>query len=137
MAQRGINKVILIGTAGKDPEVRHMPNGKAVANLSIATSETGKDGQGQKQERAEWHRVVFFDRLAEIVGQYVSKGSKIYVEGRLQTRSWEKDGQKQYSTEIVCGEMQMLDGKRDDKPVKVEKQPEKAGAFDDFEDLPF
>ena len=109
---RGVNKVILVGSVGQDPEVRHMPNGNAVSNLSIATSETWKDKtSGEQQEKTEWHRLVFFNRLAEIVEQYVKKGSKIYVEGKLQTRSWEKDGVKQYTTEIVVSEMQMLDSR--------------------------
>ncbi len=112
MASRGINKVILVGNVGNDPEVRYMPNGNAVANVSVATSDTWKDkNTGDQQERTEWHRVVFFNRLAEIVEQYVKKGSKLYVEGRLQTRSWEQDGVKRYSTEIVANEMQMLDSR--------------------------
>ena len=109
---RGVNKVILVGSVGQDPEVRHMPNGNAVSNLSIATSETWKDKtSGEQQEKTEWHRLVFFNRLAEIVDQYVKKGSKIYVEGKLQTRSWEKEGVKQYTTEIVVSEMHMLDSR--------------------------
>lgn len=111
MAQRGVNKVILVGNVGQDPEMKYMPSGSAVTNLSLATSETWKDKQsGQQQEKTEWHRVVFFNRLAEIVGEYVKKGSKIYVEGRLQTRKWQdQSGQDRYSTEIVASEMQMLD----------------------------
>ena len=109
MASRGVNKVILVGNVGNDPEVRYMPNGNAVANISVATSDTWKDrNTGDQQDRTEWHRVVFFNRLAEIVEQYVKKGSKLYLEGRLQTRSWEQDGIKRYSTEIVANEMQML-----------------------------
>lgn len=112
MASRGINKVILVGNLGSDPEVRYMPNGNAVANVSLATSESWKDKtSGEQQEKTEWHRVVFFNRLAEIVEQYVKKGSKIYIEGKLQTRSWEQDGVKRYSTEIVANEMQMLDSR--------------------------
>src|SRR3990167_1201060 len=113
MASRGINKVILIGNLGADPEVRYMPSGGAVANVTLATSESWKDKQtGEQHDRTEWHRVVFFNRLAEIVGEYLRKGSKIYVEGRLQTRKWQdKNGQDRYTTEIVAGEMQRLDGK--------------------------
>ena len=110
---RGINKVILIGNLGGDPEVRFMPSGGSVANINIATSETWKDKQsGQSQERTEWHRVVFFNRLAEIVGEYLRKGAKVYVEGSLRTRKWQdKNGQDRYTTEIVGNELQMLDGK--------------------------
>jgi single-strand DNA-binding protein len=112
VASRGVNKVILVGNVGNDPEVRYMPNGNAVANISVATSDSWKDrNTGDQQERTEWHRVVFFNRLAEIVEQYVKKGSKLYLEGRLQTRSWEQDGVKRYSTEIVANEMQMLDSR--------------------------
>lgn len=112
MASRGVNKVILVGNLGNDPDVRYMPNGNAVANISLATSDSWKDkNTGEQQERTEWHRVVFFNRLAEIVEQYVKKGSKLYVEGRLQTRSWEQDGVKRYTTEIVASEMQMLDSR--------------------------
>ena len=112
MAQ-GVNKVILIGNVGKDPDVRYMPNGNAVANVTLATSESWKDkNSGEKQERTEWHRVTFFRRLGEIVGEYVKKGSKIYVEGRLQTRKWQdKDGNDRYTTEIIADEMQMLDSR--------------------------
>lgn len=110
---RGINKVILIGNLGGDPEVRYMPSGGAVANVTLATSEAWKDKQtGEQHDRTEWHRVVFFNRLAEIVGEYLRKGSKIYVEGRLQTRKWQdKSGQDRYTTEIVASEMQMLDSR--------------------------
>ena len=112
---RGVNKVILIGNLGSDPDTRYMPNGNAVANISLATSDSWRDKEtGQQHERTEWHRVVFFGKLAEIVGQYLRKGSKIYVEGRLQTREWEKDGVKRYTTEVIVdfgGQMQMLDGR--------------------------
>ncbi len=113
MASRGVNKVILIGNLGNDPEIRYMPSGGAVTNVSIATSESWKDkNTGQMQERTEWHRVVFFNRLAEIAGEYLKKGSKVYVEGRLQTRKWQgQDGQDRYTTEIVANEMQMLDSR--------------------------
>lgn len=110
MAARGVNKVILVGNCGGDPEIRHLPSGGAVANITLATSETWKDKTtGQPQEKTEWHRVVFFNRLAEIVEEYVKKGAKLYVEGALRTRSWEQDGVKRYATEIVGNEMQMLD----------------------------
>lgn len=110
---RGVNKVILIGNLGQDPEIKYMPSGGAVANVRLATSESWKDKtSGEMQERTEWHTVVFFNRLAEIVGEYLKKGGKIYVEGSLRTRKWQgKDGQDRYSTEIVASEMQMLDSK--------------------------
>lgn len=112
MAGRGINKVILVGNLGKDPEMRYTSSGAAVANVTIATGESWKDrNTGEQQERTEWHRVVFFSRLAEIVGQYLKKGSKVYVEGRLQTRSYEREGVTRYTTEIVANEMQMLDSR--------------------------
>lgn len=159
---RGVNKVILIGNCGSDPETRYMPSGGAVSNITLATSESWKDKQsGQQQERTEWHRVVFFNRLAEIAGEYLRKGSKVYIEGALRTRQWEKDGVKRYTTEIVASEMQMLDSKGADTsgfsqqqsgapaaqpapaaqaaPTNVQKGPvsEPAG-FDDFDDdIPF
>ncbi len=110
---RGVNKVILIGNLGNDPEVRYTAGGAAVANVSIATTESWKDKEsGEQQEKTEWHRVVFFNRLAEIVAEYLKKGSQIYVEGRLQTRKWQdKEGNDKYSTEIVANEMQMLGGR--------------------------
>lgn len=113
---RGINKVILIGNCGQDPETKHAASGAAITNLSVATSDSWKDKQtGQTQERTEWHRVVFFNRLAEVAGEYLRKGSKVYIEGRLQTRKWQdQNGQDRYSTEIVAGEMQMLDSKGPD-----------------------
>lgn len=114
MAQHGVNKVILIGNLGQDPEIRYMQNGKAVANLSIATSESWSDQQGHKQEKTEWHRITAYDKLAEIIGEYVKKGSKIYVEGKLQTRKWQdQQGQEKYTTEVIINQMQMLDGKKD------------------------
>ncbi len=116
MASRGINKVILIGNLGADPETRYMPSGGAVTNVNLATSETWKDKQtGQQQERTEWHRVVFFNRLAEIAGEYLRKGSKVYIEGSLRTRKWQDQntGQDRYTTEIVASEMQMLDSRGD------------------------
>ncbi|MCL1057378.1 single-stranded DNA-binding protein [Shewanella gelidimarina] len=115
MASRGVNKVILVGNLGQDPEVRYMPNGNAVANITVATSESWKDPQGQKQERTEWHRVVMFGKLAEITGEYLRKGSQVYLEGKLQTRKWkDQSGQDRYSTEVVVdqgGQMQMLGGR--------------------------
>lgn len=113
MASRGINKVILIGNLGQDPEVRYTQNNTAIANLSVATSETWKDKQtGEPREQTEWHRCVAYRRLAEIAGEYLKKGSKVYIEGRLQTRKWQgQDGQDRYTTEIVVNEMQMLDGR--------------------------
>ncbi|MED5535027.1 MAG: single-stranded DNA-binding protein [Pseudomonadota bacterium] len=112
MMARGINKVILVGNLGQDPETRAMPDGRAVANISVATSKSWKDkNTGEQQERTEWHKVVFFDRLAEVVGQYLNKGSKVYVEGELRTRKWQdKDGNDRWSTEVVANEMQMLGG---------------------------
>ncbi|MCO4757268.1 MAG: single-stranded DNA-binding protein [Oceanospirillaceae bacterium] len=113
---RGVNKVILVGNLGGDPEVRYMPSGGAVTNVTIATSESWKDKQsGQQQERTEWHRVVFFNRLAEIAGEYLRKGSQIYIEGSLRTRKWQdNNGQDKYTTEIVASEMQMLGGRGGD-----------------------
>lgn len=130
----GVNKVILIGNLGADPETKSLTNGDAVTNATIATSETWKDKQtGEKREKTEWHRVVFFRRLGEIAGDYLQKGSKVYIEGKLQTRSWEKDGQKHYTTEIVASELQMLDSRGE------ERQPAQNSAPDDFadSDLPF
>lgn len=145
---KGINKVILIGNLGQDPEVRYMPSGGAVTSVSIATSETWKDKQsGESQERTEWHRLVFFNRLAEIAGEYLRKGSKIYAEGRLQTRKWQdKNGQDRYTTEIVVNDMQMLDSRgagaaSSAPPIEAYQQQEPATAmpstaqFD--EDIPF
>jgi single-strand DNA-binding protein len=110
---RGVNKVILVGTLGRDPETKYMPSGGAITNVSIATSEQWKDkNSGEKQERTEWHRVVFYNKLAEIAGQYLRKGQQVYVEGRLQTRKWQgQDGQDRYTTEIIADEMQMLGGR--------------------------
>ncbi|MFT7288058.1 MAG: single-strand DNA-binding protein [Halieaceae bacterium] len=113
MASRGVNKVILVGNLGADPETRFMPSGGSVTNVRLATSESWKDKQtGQPQERTEWHRVVFFNRLAEVAGEYLRKGSKIYIEGGLRTRKWQdQSGQDRYTTEIVANEMQMLDSR--------------------------
>ncbi len=113
MASRGVNKVIIVGNLGQDPETRYLPSGGAVTNVSIATSEAWKDkSTGENQERTEWHRVVFFNRLGEIAGEYLRKGSKVYVEGSLRTRKWQdKSGNDRYTTEIVANEMQMLDSR--------------------------
>lgn len=156
MASRGINKVILVGNLGQDPETRYMPSGGAVTNITVATSETWKDKQsGQQQERTEWHRIVFFNRLAEIAGEYLRKGSKVYIEGSLRTRKWQdkNTGTDRYTTEIVANEMQMLDsrggGGGDYKPAQAPKgapamadaepaAPAAAGGFDNFDDdIPF
>ncbi len=153
MASRGVNKVILIGNLGKDPETRYMPSGGAVTNITVATSETWKDKQsGEQQERTEWHRVVFFNRLAEIAGEYLKKGSKVFIEGSLRTRKWQgQDGQDRYTTEIVANEMQMLDSRgagggsaeysqsapaeRKSQPASAPQQQAPAGDFED--DIPF
>lgn len=113
MANRGVNKVILIGNLGQDPEVRYTPSGSAVANVTLATSMSWRDKQnGELQERTEWHRIVFFNRLAEIVGEYLHKGSKAYIEGSLRTRKWQdKDGHVRYTTEIIANEMHILDNR--------------------------
>lgn len=164
MASRGVNKVIIVGNCGSDPETKYLPSGSAVTNLSIATSETWKDKQtGQQQERTEWHRVVFFNRLAEIAGEYLKKGGKVYIEGSLRTRKWQgQDGQDRYTTEIVANEMQMLDsrgsgdstggGQFNQAPAaqsqpqggggQPQQQPQQGGqpapSFDDFDDdIPF
>lgn len=158
---RGVNKVILLGNVGGDPETRYLPNGNAVTNITLATSDSWTDKQsGQKQERTEWHRVVFFGKLAEIAGEYLRKGSQVYVEGRLQTREWEKDGVKRYTTEIVVdmnGQMQLLGGRggnagdeapraprpaREAQPAAARPAPQPAaqpaGDYDSFDDdIPF
>ena len=133
---KGVNKAILVGNLGQDPEVRYMPNGGAVANITIATTESWKDKTtGQQQEKTEWHRVVFFKRLAEVVGEYLKKGSQVYIEGKLQTRKWEdKEGNMRFTTEIVANEMQML-GSRSVSPSagnETQGSPSTpAGGFDD------
>jgi len=156
---RGVNKVILIGNLGRDPEVRYTPDGRAVANVTLATSEQWKDRQsGENQERTEWHRIVMFGRLAEIAGEYLKKGRQIYIEGKLQTRKWQgQDGQDRYTTEIVANEMQMLGGgasgggsadfgggnQAPSAPQQAPQKPQGAsgaggGGFDDFDDdIPF
>lgn len=122
---RGINKVILVGNLGNDPDTRYTAGGAAVANISLATTDSWKDKEtGQQQDRTEWHRVVFFGRLAEIVGEYLRKGSQVYVEGRLQTRKWQdKTGNDRYSTEIVASEMQMLGGRGGAMPGNDQAPP--------------
>ncbi|HHI71461.1 MAG TPA: single-stranded DNA-binding protein [Rhodobacteraceae bacterium] len=147
MANRGINKVILIGNLGADPEIRYLPNnGQSVANLSVATGEVWKDREtGQVQERTEWHRVVLFRKLAEIAGEYLRKGSQVYIEGSLRTRKWQgQDGQDRYTTEIVGREMRMLGGNgqsRQSGPEPASKtvpEPAPAVAEDYFDDdIPF
>lgn len=161
---RGVNKVILVGNVGGDPETRYLPNGNAVTNITLATSDSWKDKQtGQLQERTEWHRVVFFGKVAEIAGEYLRKGSQVYVEGRLQTREWEKDGVKRYTTEIVVdmgGQMQLLGGRgnagddaprapraprepqqqapRESRPAPQQPAAQPAPDYDSFDDdIPF
>lgn len=125
---RGVNKVLLIGNVGLDPEVRSLPNGNAVATLSLATSESWKDKiTGEKQEKTEWHRVVCFNRLGEIARDYVRKGSKLYLEGRLQTRKWQdQQGQDRYTTEIIATDIQMLDSKGDNNYAPPQYEPPQA-----------
>lgn len=118
-----INKVILIGNLGKDPEVRYMPNGDAVTNITLATTETWKDKTGEKQEKTEWHRITFYRRLAEIAGEYLKKGRSVYVEGRLETRKWtDKTGADRYTTEIIANEMKMLGNKPGGSSFEVENK---------------
>ncbi len=129
MASRGINKVIIVGNIGQDPEVRFMPNGGAVANFTVATSETWKDKQsGEQKEKTEWHRIVMYQRLAEIAGEYLKKGSKVYLEGRLQTRKWQnQQGVDQYTTEIIANDMQMLDSRPSGQGGGFQAQQTNAG----------
>lgn len=146
-----VNKVILVGNLGKDPEVRYMPSGEAVTNITVATTDTWKDkNSGDKKEATEWHRVVFFRKLAEIAGQYLKKGSQVYIEGSLKTRKWEKDGVERYTTEIVADTMQML-GRREGggspgqergerssgASAKPAAQPAASGIADIEDDIPF
>ena len=140
MANKGVNKVIIIGNLGKDPEVRFMPDARAVCNFSIATSESWKDKQtGEKKEITEWHRICIFGKLAEIAGEYLKKGSKVYIEGKLQTRKWQgQDGQDRYTTEIVARDMQMLDSRSTStsgQNTAEQYQAAKNGEFED--DIPF
>jgi single-strand DNA-binding protein len=128
-----VNKVILVGNLGRDPEVRYMPNGEAVCNFSIATTENWKDKSGVKQEKTEWHNIVMYRRLAEIAGEYLKKGRPVYIEGRLQTRKWEKDGVTRYSTEIIGDQMQMLGSKGDSGGASYDGDQ---GAPDDYNQAP-
>lgn len=142
MASKGVNKVIIIGNLGQDPEVRHMPSGGAVTNISVATSETWKDkNTGEQQDKTEWHKVVFFNKLAEIAGQYLKKGDTVYIEGSLRTRTWEQDGIKRSATEIVANNMHMLGGKNDSgnaKPQSLSSNPyAKKDDHYNNEDVPF
>jgi len=141
-----INKVILVGNLGRDPEIRYTASGMAVANFTIATSEKWKDKQsGEMQERTEWHRIVAWGRLGEICGEYLSKGRQVYIEGRLQTRQWEKDGVTRYTTEVVAAEMKMLGSKGQgdgyNKPADQSSVPEYSGppipGTQDDDDIPF
>ena len=138
----GVNRVIIIGNIGQDPETKFLPSGEAVTNISVATSESWKDKQsGERKDRVEWHRVTAFGRLAEIISELCHKGSKVYLSGSLRTRKWEKDGQTHYTTEIVAKEMQLLDRKEGgaEKQQQSGRQPE-PGGFDDFDDgsdIPF
>ena len=146
MASRGVNKVMIIGNLGQDPEVKQMPNGNAVANISIATSESWKDkDSGEQREKTEWHRVVFFGKLAEIAEQYLDKGSQLYVEGKLQTRKWQdKEGNDRYTTEILGNEMNMLGGRQssgdggayDQSQPASQSAPSQASQISE-EDIPF
>ncbi len=141
---RGVNKVILVGTLGQDPDTRYTPSNAAVANLSIATNETWQDKQtGEQKEKTEWHRVVMFNRLAEIATEYLRKGSQVYIEGKIQTRKWEdKEGNDRWTTEIVANDMQMLGERISSSPnsdsLRAQKQSGSEFATDDFDDdIPF
>jgi single-strand DNA-binding protein len=141
-----VNKVILVGNLGRDPEVRYMPNAEAVCNFSIATTDSWKDKNGEKKEKTEWHNIVMYRVLADIAGKYLKKGSPVYIEGRLQTRKWEKDGVTRYSTEIIGDKMQMLGTKGESQDNESPEKPtnpaaparEEGDFFNDFEDdIPF
>ncbi len=129
-----VNKVILVGNLGRDPEVRYMPNGEAVCNFSIATTDNWKDKSGVKQEKTEWHNIVMYRRLAEIAGEYLKKGRPVYIEGSLQTRKWEKEGVTRYSTEIIANQMQMLGSRNDSGGTSYDGS--QASAPDDFNQAP-
>jgi len=131
-----VNKVILMGNLGRDPEVRFMPNGDAVCNFSIATTDSWKDKAGERQEKTEWHNIVMYRRLAEIAGEYLKKGRPVYLEGRLQTRKWQtKEGQDRYTTEIIADSMQMLGG-RDGAPTQDSQPSSQPEAKDEFDQTP-
>lgn len=131
-----LNKAIIIGNLGKDPELKYMPNGKAVASFSIATSQKWKDNDGNQQEKTEWHNITAFEKLAEVIGEYLRKGSKVYVEGRLQTDKWEKDGVTHYSTKIIASQMVMLGGKTEKNETEQQTTHESASSTAE-PDLPF
>ena len=139
MAKGTVNKVILIGNLGSDPEVKTTPQGAQVANFSLATSESWTDkASGEKKEKAEWHRLVLWRRLAEIAGQYLKKGAKIYIEGKLETRSWEdKEGQKRYTTEVIVDKLEMLGGDRQQEEYEQPAAPYVASGSSDDDELPF
>ena len=129
---RGVNKVILLGNVGRDPETRYAQNGTAVTRFSIATTEIWKDrSSGEQQERTEWHNIVCFARLAEVAGEYLKKGSKVYIEGQLRTSSWEQDGQKKYRTEVNAKELQMLDSKGNEIQTSLQDRPSGSSAASD------
>ena len=136
---RGVNKAIIVGNLGQDPDTRYMPSGSAVTNISIATSEKWKDKQtGEPRERTEWHKVSMFGRLAEIAAEYLRKGSQVYIEGKLRTRKWDKDGQTHYTTEIIADQMQMLGGKQNQQQPSTAPATSGQPGPDDFDDdIPF
>lgn len=136
MAGGGLNKAMIIGNLGSDPEVRFTPSGQAVANFSVATNESWNDKQGQRQERTEWHRIVVWGKLAELCGQWLHKGRTVYVEGRIQTREWEKDGQKHWTTEIVANNIQFLGGGKQ-QGAKGAEPAETPPADQPADDIPF
>lgn len=130
-----VNKAIIVGNLGQDPEMRFLPSGEAVANLRVATTDQWKDKDGNKQEATEWHRVSFFGKIAEVCGQYLKKGAQVYIEGSIRTRKWQdKEGQDRYTTEIRGDRMQMLGGKTDREAPSAPARPDNPGSFDDLED---
>ena len=140
MAQHGVNRVIIVGNLGQDPDIRYTTSGDAVANFSVATSESWKDkNTGDKQEKTEWHRIVMFRKLAEIAGEFLKKGSKVYIEGKLQTRKWQDDhGNDRYVTEIVANQMQMLDSRERPAQQQQQQPPAQPAADQNFDDdIPF